>query len=173
MIAHPTMLSAARPVVRTAKDSAHLADAMREEAAAELRAAFDGVSGERINHAGFPGISRHGISRAMNGCSSNPLYRLVAIFVLMKRCGLGKARAQRMVDALQWAINWVWGEEDEELCPKKVLDEEQRLDALDDGPQQRLAWGDKGAAVEMLEVKRQQHAHDAVVIQVLRRMVSA
>lgn len=144
-------------------------DQLRLEASRELGAAFRGISGKRIDLVGLPGCGRHGISRALNGCSSNPLYRIVALFVLMKRLGMGRERALRIIGWLRELVDQIWPD-DQEIDPRRVLEEEQRLDSRDDAPQQRLAWGEPGAAAEMLEAVRAQQAHAPLVIQVLRRL---
>ncbi|HEX6926801.1 MAG TPA: hypothetical protein VF167_15370 [Longimicrobiaceae bacterium] len=100
--------------VPSALDLARLADILRDEAACELLAAFDGVSQKRMKAAAFPGVSPTGISRAMNGDSSNPLYRLAAIFLLMRRLGLSRHRALRMWMWLREVIDQVWPPEEEE-----------------------------------------------------------
>jgi hypothetical protein len=159
------------PVVRRARDFTHLMDSLRESAAHEVTSAFDGISGKRIDLVRVPGcVGRDGVSRAANGSVTNPLYRIAGVFVLMKRLGMGRERAQRLIDWLQEVIDWIWPEED--LPPlEEVLDREQDLDGEDDPHQQRIGRI-PDAAERMLDAKRRQHAHDRVVIQTLQRHVA-
>lgn len=159
-------------VVGKSDSFALLMDRVRTEAAKQLELALDGVSGKKMDYAGFPFVGRRGISRAINGCASNPLYRIIGVFVLMKRLGLTRDRAQRIVNFLQEMVDEIWPP-DEEEDPKEVLLREQQLDLADDEPQLRLAWGEPGAAAQMLEAVRAQHAHAPAVIRVLRRLVAA
>lgn len=170
MIAPSTLPLAAPSVVRTATDFSHLADTLRDEAALELRASLDGATCKRMERAAFPGFGLHGISRALNGSPSNPLYRLAALFLVMKRMGMGRQGAQRIIDWLQEIVDLIWPAED--LPPlEDVLDTEQDLDAQDDPHQQRIGR-DPEAVARMLEVKRRQLAHDRIVVLALRRAVA-
>src|SRR5690606_9073071 len=110
-------------VARRGRDFSHLADALRDEATLELFVAVGDVSGKKLHAAAVPGAGRHGISRALNGCTSNPLYRIAALFVVMKRLGMGRERAQRIVNWLQEIVDAIWPPE-EALDPRKVLEEE-------------------------------------------------
>lgn len=169
MIAPITLGTIAPGVVR--KPDVFALDTLRGEAAEVLADVFGDVPGKRIEQQSLPGYGRHGISRAINGCSSNPLFRIIGFFVLMKRLGMTGDRAQRIIDFLQEVKDSIWPPE-EPLDPRKVLEEEQRLDSQDDEPQQRLAWGDRSAAVEMLAAVRRQQAHLPSVISVLRQLAA-
>ena len=146
-------------------------DVLRDEAALELDTALSGVPGKRIDAAAVPGMTRTGISRAANGSESNPLYRIAAAFVLMKRLGLGKERAQRVVDWLQTIVNEVWPDE-EERDFGQVMGQEQAIDSDEDRHQVDACLGVPGAAARMLTAVQQRHAHDRVVLAVLRRRVA-
>lgn len=146
-------------------------DALQVEAAGIMEELFEGVSGKRINGAALPGFGRHGISRAANGCATNPLFRVVGLFVLMRRLGMSGELAQRIIDWMQEVKDAVFPAED--LPPlEEVLDREADLDAEDDPHQQRIGRI-PGAAARMLTAKRRQHAFDRTVIQALRRHVEA
>lgn len=170
--ATPIMPPGAACVVRNGREFTHLTDTLHDEATLVLHSAIGDVSGKKLESAAVPGAGRHGLSRALNGCTSNPLYRVAALFLVMKRLGFGRDRAQQIVNWLQEIVDAIWPPEEEE-DPEKVLEEEQRLDTMDDLPQLRLAWGRPGAAREMLEVVRQQYAHMPSVIRVLRRLAAA
>ena len=170
MIAPSTLPLPAPSVVRTAADFSHLADTLRDDAALELRAALDGATCKRMERAAFPGLGLHGISRALNGSPSNPLYRIAVLFLVMKRMGLGREGAERIIGWLQEIVDLVWPPE-EVPSLEEVLDKEQDLDAEDDPHQQRIGR-DPEAAARMLEVKRRQLAHDRVVVLALRRAVA-
>lgn len=167
-----TMHTCRGAVPRTRAGVARLSDELREEAAKVWSEAFEGVSGKRINSVRFPGVTRHGVSRAANGAPSNPLYRIAVVFIVMKRLGLGRERAQRIVDFLQWVIDWLYGDE-EEREPKEVLAEDQRLRLASEAAQTRLAWGEPGAAGEALEIARAQRALAPTVVHTLRRLAAA
>lgn len=165
----PLNLSLPRsPVAHKPGRFVRMVDLLRGEAAAELEDALRGVSGKRITAAAVPGASRTGLSRAMNGSTTNPLWRIAVFFLLLKRLGLGRERAQRLVDWLQELVDVIWGEEDASL--DEVLEHEQELDVLDEPPQQRIGRN-PDAPMQMLAAKRLQHAYDRVVIRVLRREV--
>ena len=85
---------------------------------------------------------------------------------------MGREGAERILGWLREIVDLVWPPEEEDN-PREVLETEQQLDALDDGPQQRLAWGEPGAAAEMLEAVKRQYAHAPRVIAVLRRLAAA
>jgi hypothetical protein len=170
MIALGNLRPAAPGVVRKPRKLSHLMDTLCDEAALEMGAAFKGISGKRVDAAGVPGCGRHGVSRAINGSQTNPLYRIAGLFVLMKRLGMSRSRAQRIVDWLQELVDQIWGPE--ELPPlEEVLDTEQDLDCEDDSHQQRIGRI-PGAAARMLEAKQRQHAHDRLVILALRQRVA-
>lgn len=170
----PSTMQPQRPAVpRNQIEVARLSDQLRKEAAQVWSEAFEGVSGKRINAVRFPGLTRHGISRAANGDVSNPLFRIAVVFLLMKRLGLGRERAQRIVDWLQAVIDWVYADEEEEREAKEVLAEDQRLRLASEKVQTRLAWGEPGAAEEALEIARAQRALAPTVVHTLRRLAAA
>lgn len=114
MFTPPVMQRPLPNVPRKTADYARLADMLRDEAALEMMDALDGVSGKKIDAAAFPGISRHGVSRACNGDPSNPLYRIAALFLLLKRLGMDRKRAKRIVQWLDELIDQLWPPEEEE-----------------------------------------------------------
>lgn len=157
-------------VVRRPRGIAHLMDVLCDEAAVVLGEAFRDVSGKKIDAAAVPDVGRHGISRAINGSRTNPLFRLAGMFVLMKQMGLGRDRAQRLVDHLQDLVDMIWPPEDVPAL-EEVLEAEQDLDAEDDPHQQRIGR-DPGALERMLEAKCRQRAHDGTVIVALKREIA-
>lgn len=173
-IATPIMPPGAACVVRGGREFTHLTDVLHDEAVLVLHDAIGDVSGKRLDSAAVPGAGRHGISRALNGCTSNPLFRVAALFLLMKRLGLGRERAQRIVDWLQEVVDAIWPpNEGEEREAKEVLAEDQRLRLASEGAQTRLAWGEAGAAGEALEIARAQRALAPTVVHTLRRLAAA
>lgn len=172
MIAFPNLSPSMPRVVRRPGELAHLLDVLKDEAALEMGAAFKGVSGKRIDAANVPGCGRHGVSRAINGSETNPLFRLAALFVLMKRLGMGRERALRVVGWLRELVDAIWPEE-EERSWEETMGREQEIDSEEDRHQVDACLGIPGAAARMLEVVRHRHAHDAVVISVLRQRVAA
>lgn len=169
MIAPLNFGPAAQSVVHNGRGVMRLTDALRDEAALVLGDALAGVSGKRIRMAAVPGAGRTFISRCTNGGDCNPLYRIAGLFLLMKRLGMGRGGALKLLGWLEELIDQIWPPED--VPPlDEVLDTEQDLDAADDPHQQRI--GRDPAAVErMLEIKRRQHAHDRIVILALRREI--
>ena len=171
MIAHSSMLPASPIVVGRPAEVAHLLEQYREESAAEVRRVFGDVSGKKINAAAVPGCARQSLSRAMSGCETSPVYRLVSWFVLARRLGIPKERLQRLLDRLQEALDWVY--DDAPKVPlQEVLEKEQDLDGVDDPHQLRAAYGDREALRRFLDVKRAQFAHDRQVIARVRAEVS-
>lgn len=159
-------------VVRTAREDARGLDALRAEAAREVGLLFDGVSGKRINMALVPGLTRHGISRAMNGCDGNPLYRLPSWFVLCRRVGVPKDRLQRVLDWLQRCLDRAY---DDVPTPnlEDVLREEQERDAAEDVAEMRVATG--GSAEDLrawLDRLLDRHAYDRTVIAAVSRRLA-
>lgn len=151
-------------VVRNARKDVRDLDAVRLEAAQEVGRLFDGVTGKRINGALVPGITRHAISRAINGCDGNPLYKLPSWFVLCRRLGVPKARLQRIIDWLQEKLNEAY---DDAPAPslEEVLREEQEKDAAEDVAEMRVATGGGEPALqEWLERILDRHAYDGTVI---------
>lgn len=164
----PSTLTPSRPrVVRRSQEDAHLMGQLCTEAAREVAAAFDGVHGKRIDRAGLPGFGRHGISRAINGSATNPLFRLAGIFVLARRLGVPKHRLQRCLDWLQEKLDQAYA--DAEPAPlREVLEKESDLDAADDPHQMRAAYGCVVSLRAFLEAKRQELAYTPEVIRTVR-----
>lgn len=166
-----TLPTASRFVVQSPTSVLRLMDAMKDDAALEFAAVLDGVSGKQIDRANVPTCGKYAVSRALNGGDCNPLYRIVGVFALMKRLGLSRSRAQRVIDWLQEVVDNLWPEGEEDL--DAVLDKEQELDAMDDLPQQRATRGCVESMQELLEIKRRQRAHDRTVIFALRRRIES
>lgn len=168
----PTMLFQTPDVVQSGRGVVRLTESLRSAAAHQLDAVLAGVSGKRINSASVPGAGVTFLSRCTNGDSCNPLFRIAAVFVLMKRLGLGREGAQRMVDWLQAIVDAIWptGEAPEF---EEAMQGEQELDAADDPCQMRAVCGDADALREFIDVKRRQRAFDAVVIQASERQLAA
>lgn len=167
MIAPSLPRNVARDAPLVAQNPREFLRAMSEEAAAETRFAFDGIPGKAITRAGVPGVNPYQISRAMNGGVVNPLIRLVGWFVVMKRLGMGRERALRLVEWLREVVDLVWPPEDAPAL-EEVMEKETELDAADDPPQMRASYGCALSLRDFLNVKRAQHAYDAVVIRTVR-----
>lgn len=85
----------------------------------ELGAAVAGVSVRKIAAADIPGTSAYGLSRAINGADSNALYRLASLYMLLKKLGFKRERAQRVVDWQQTIVDWLWGPAEAETEKKE------------------------------------------------------
>lgn len=167
MIAPANMLAMRGDVVQNPRLVLRLLDSLRVEASDTMTEVLHGVSHKRIRSADVPGVGPTFVSRCTNGGDCNPLWKIAGLFVLMKRLGMGRGRAQRIVDYLQELVDLIWPEDD--VPPlDDVLDTEQDLDAEDDPHQQRIGR-DPDAIARMLDVKRRQRAHDRTVIFALRR----
>lgn len=162
-----TNIAHLRPnIAHSGTDFMRLMDVVRDDAALALDACLDGISQQKVRSARVPSASVTFLSRAKNGADSNPLYRIAAVFVLMKRLGLGRERAQRIIGWLQEIVDELWPDTEAEL--NKALDTDQQLDPEDDTLRYQARLGDADARRKLLEVKRKQMAHDAVVIDALR-----
>ncbi|HET7322687.1 MAG TPA: hypothetical protein VFI96_09350 [Longimicrobiaceae bacterium] len=157
MIPTANVLAGTSGVVRARDSFAHL-DALREEAKAEMAAAFDKVSGKRIDAACLPGFGRHGVSRAANGSATNPLYRIAGLLLLMRQLWMGRSRALRWLEWLRQVVDTIWPPEEERKDLRAVLDQDAEMDGRDERPRQRAYAGDLTAARELLEVKTAQIA---------------
>lgn len=157
---------------RTRTGFARPAESLREEAAREVAALFDGVSGKKITGAGLPGVTRNAVSRAVHGCDSNPLWRIAGWFVLCRRLGIPKAKLQRILDWLQGQLDDAYGDVPDAPLGE-VLDTDADLDGRDDLPRQRAARGDRRAMVELLEIEQRQLAHGRTVVARLRAEIAA
>lgn len=151
-------------VVRSPREVVGLLGDLRAHAAREVATAFDGISGKRINTALLPGITRHSISRATNGCESNPLFRLAGWFVLARRCGVPKYRLQRLVDWLQAALDAAYADQPRPSL-HEVMEKETEVDAAEDPPQMRAACGDRDALHVWLDKVLERHSFDRTVIE--------
>lgn len=158
-------------VVQSERGLVRLTESFREAAARQLDAALSDVSGKRIGSANVPGVGVTFLSRCTNGDACNPLFRIAGVFVLMKRLGMGRERAQRLVDWLQEIVDWLWPDTDAPAFDE-TMQKEQELDVADDPCQMRAVYGDTEALAEFIETKRQQRAHDRVVIQVAKRQLA-
>lgn len=158
-----TMLLPPLNGARTQSDFARVAGPVRDEARAEVGRLFYEVSGKRIEAANVPGATRNSISRAANGCESNPVWRLAGWFVLCRRLGVPKSRLQRIIDWLQTKLDEAYGDVPQEPL-NEVLDRDAELDGRDELPRQRAARGCKESLVELLEIEREQYAHSRHVV---------
>jgi hypothetical protein len=165
------MLPPAPNRARSPLDLFRASERVRLDAAHETAALFDGVSGKRITAAAVPGATRNSISRALNGCESNPAWRLAGWFVLCRRLGIPKAWPQRLIDWLQTELDRAYGDTPPESL-EEVLDRDAELDGRDDLPRQRAARGDRRAMVELLEIEEQQLALGRTVVARLRAEVA-
>lgn len=174
MISTANVPASAARVVRTRDLLAHLA-LLRDEASAEMSVAFDGISGKRIDAAALPGFGRHGVSRAANGSETNPLYRIAGLLLLMRRLGMGRARALRWLEWLRQVVDTIWPPEEEEggTDLRAVLDRDAEMDGRDERPRQRAYAGDLVAARELLEVKTAQIALGQDVAVRLRQVLAS
>lgn len=156
-------------VVRKAREDVQALGEFRVDACREAEALFEGVSGKRINAALVPGVTRHTISRAINGCDGNPLYRLASWFVLCRRLGIPKARLQRVIDWLQGALDAAYDDAPEPTL-EELLMTEQEKDAAEDVAEMRAATlGTDEAIREWRDRIRDRHAYDPTVIGALNR----
>lgn len=162
----------ARParVVRGIALFAHL-DRLRAEAADQIRDGFDDVSQKRIDSAGIPGCSRSGVSRAANGCPSNPLYRLALMFVVARRLGVPKEKLQRGIDWLQSKLDEAYADAEPEPLAE-VLDRDAEIDAKDDVLRLRAARGCPESMRELLAVKLTITAQSRITILALQRRIA-
>ncbi len=148
-------------------------DILRDDAAIELGTVLSGITGKQLTRAGVPTCGSYAISRAVRGGDNNPLYRIACLFVAMKRLGIGRDKAQRVVNWLQEIIDSVYGAEAETTADlQDILESDQEQDPRDDLPRYRAALGCAAAARELLDVKRDQVAIGTVVILALRRHLS-
>lgn len=163
-----TIASASRNVVSRPSQVVRALEDLRAEATGEVATLFQGVSGKRIDGASVPGFGRQGISRALNGCVSNPVFRLAAWFHLARRLGIPKSRLQRIIDWLQEQLDRAY--DDVPAAPlKDVLEREEELDGRDAGGVQMRAYaGCRDAARELLEIKQAEAALLPEVIRTLR-----
>lgn len=156
---------------RNSRDVVRLMGSLRLESVRETAALFGDVSGKRISGAAVPSATRHSVSRALNGCESNPLYRVVGWFVLARRLGIPKSRLQRVLDWLQEVLDAVYDDAPPEPLAE-VLDRDAELDGRDDLPRLRAVRGDRTAMLELMEVTREEMAHDRTVLARLRAEVT-
>ena len=169
MIAPSTMLLPAGRVPHSGRELLRLSDSLRNEAANELKAALEGVSGKRVRTANVPGAGTTFLSRSMNGADANPLYRLASLFLLLKRLGLGREAAQRLIDWQQEIVDAIWGPATDEATDlENVLDKEAELDGQDELPRLQASRGCIEGTRQLIEVKRRQRAHSRTVIMALR-----
>jgi hypothetical protein len=159
------------PVAQNSDVVLRLSEALRSEAAMVLADAVDGLTVKRIEQANVPGAGATFLSRAANGDNCNPLFRLAALFVLMKRAGMGRERALRILGWLREVIDAIWPAEDADL--EEVLNEDERLDPEDDYLRHRASHGCMDSKRQLLTVKRRQVAHAHHVIMALRRRLAA
>lgn len=171
MIALPNMLAMRGDVVQNPRLVLRLLDSLRVEASDTMSEVLDGASHKRIKTADVPGVGPTFVSRCTNNGDCNPLWKIAGLLVLMKRLGMGRERAQRMVDWLQDLIDAIWPESEAEDF-EGVMVEEQELDAADDGPQMRAMCGDADALRDFIRVKERQRAHDTKVIRSSKRHLS-
>lgn len=161
-----TLPLAARRVAHNRPRLVRVSDNLRVEAAEVLRDLLEGASQKRIRGADVPGAGATYLSRAMNGCDSNPLYRLASLFLLMKRLGMGRQRALRLIEWLRDVVDTVWPEEEGEL--EAALEEDSRLDPEDDHLRFLAARGCDESARQLLTVKQRQAAATARLKRALR-----
>jgi hypothetical protein len=172
MIAHAsTMMPAPQNGARRPGEFVRLSESLRFVAAEQVAAVFGDVSGKRIKAAGVPGATRNSISRALNGCESNPLWRLAGWFVLCRKLGVPKEKLQRLLDWAQGQLDAAYADAPAPAL-EDVLDRDAELDGRDDLPRQRAARGDRRALVELLEIEEMQLAHERTVVAKLRAEIT-
>jgi len=133
-----------------------------------LAEALDGASVKKVKAANVPGAGATYLSRAQNGDSCNPVYRLGAVFVLGRVLGVPKWRFQRLLDWLQQVLDQAY---DDAPAPTldEVLSEDSELDPKDDHLRFLAAQGCADARRELIDVKRRQMALAPTVIFALQR----
>jgi hypothetical protein len=168
MIAVPTMQHAAPRVAQKRHFGLRDSDAFRESAAREFAAGLEGVTVKQARRAGVPGADPFFLSRAKNGDSSNPLFRLASIFVLGRILGVPKSRFQRWIDLLQ---EWLDKAYDEAPKPslEDVLKKDSELDVRDDHLRFRVATGDPAAKALLVEETRVIYAHKRTLLLALEQ----
>lgn len=164
-----TLTGAATVVAQNPRFVLQATDALRDDAALELSEVLRGVTGKQLTRVSVPTCGPYAISRALRGGDNNPLYRTACLFVAMKRLGMGRERAQRVVNWMQEVVDSVWGAEGATERLTDVLDRDQEQDVRDDLPRHRAAAGCEESARELLNVKRQQLAFGSVVVLALRK----
>lgn len=171
-IADGTMKAGGRGVPHTGRGLMRVMDALRDEAAVELDAVLQDVSGKKVSAANVPGAGRTFLSRCRNGDGGNPLYRLVALFVLARRLGIPKSRLQRVIDWLQEVLDRAYEDAPAEEAVKAALDRDAELDPRDEHLRYRASHGCRVAAAEYVRIRREQVAHAKVTIASVERWLA-
>lgn len=169
----PKLVANSAPVreVRKPVDDAHLLERLQSAAGEEMDRAFRGVSQKEVDAVGLDGFRRGGFTRAVNGDATNPLFRIVGLFVLMRRLGLGRAGALRMLEWLRAAVDLVWPPEEEPTL-EEALEKDQALDPRDELARYRTSKGDEESTRVFLDAALDHAAHRRVLIPMLfRRLV--
>ena len=137
------------------------------EAANVLEDVLGGVSQKRIKQAAVPGVSVTFISRAKHGDVGNPLFRLAALFLTMKRLGMTRKQALQLLDWLRAVIDWAFPPDEEAAELEKAIEADARADVADDVPRLMARLGSVEAKREYLEASREIVASKTVVIRAL------
>lgn len=166
-----TIPTLAGPVAQTPGGIVRASDRLREDAAGELSALLSGVTGKQIDRANVPTCGKYAISRALNAGDNNPIYRIAMLLLLMKRLGMGRARALWLLGVIRDLIDAIWPEEEGSL--EEVLEKDSELDPQDDHLRFQAAHGCEEAKRALLEVKRRQVANGLALIPALRRRIAA
>lgn len=158
-------------VVQNRRDFLRLTDAIRVDAAAVLRSVLEGASWKRVQSEDVPGAKAEFLSRAKNGCDCNPLYRLASLFLLMKRLGMGREGALRLLGFLKELVDWIWPPE-EAPSLEKALEQKSEQDPRDDHLRFQVVRGCPVARVRLIEETRREIAVDEVLLLALQQAES-
>jgi hypothetical protein len=155
-------------VVQNRRDFLNLTDAIRGEAAAVLKSVLEGASWKRVQSEDVPGAKAEFLSRAKKGCDSNPLYRIAALFLLMKRLGMGRESALRLLGWLTELVDWIWPPE-ETPSLETALERDSEQDPRDDHLRFMAAKGCPEARVKLIDETRREIAVNQVLLIALRQ----
>lgn len=166
MIAIAKMQTDAFGVAQPRRSVMRVAEDLRDSAAKELSVALDGVSTKRVKSASVFGAGATFLSRAQNGDSSNPLFRLASLFVLGRTIGVPKERFQRILDWLQTRLDEAYADQPKPSV-KEVLETASELDPRDDHLRYMAAQGCAESRARLVEETRVQMAFARTVIYTL------
>lgn len=144
-----------------------LVEWLRNDAARAARNVFGRRWPKRANN--VPGLHRTSWSRAANGCTSNPAYRLALWFVGLRIAGRDRTGAEQLLVWLGSVVDALWPETDadvRELARAELAEEAE-------GAVHRLAYmtGDVAAGPEWLAALQREEARQRQLISALAREV--
>lgn len=168
-----TLTPAALRVPQRDRDWLHLVDELRKQAKRVVGEVFPRRGLKRFRYLSW--FPYHGLSRARNGDSSCPLWRLAVWIVALRALGSGREVAQLLVDFLQGLIDLLYPVTEIDLI--SASQEEQRWEGVETQMQLQvmldLQRGDLSRVPEYLLAARREHAAQDVVIRALEAMLAA